>query len=127
MLGLILKTKNIVVGDDIELLCFDSRILCKAKELVSCLIGKDFGSTTNDSYYLRSVEDQVLELLSHRPSSGMYGCDGTFDGEVTALDQLQPHKVSLSDGKGSGDELGVVHPQAFHDALPRPYRFRPYA
>ena len=47
---------------------FDFRLPRKTKELVPCLIGKDCGSTTNDSNDLRSVEDQVLELLSHRPS-----------------------------------------------------------
>ena len=96
-----LKAKNIVVDDAIELLCFDFRILHKTKELVPCLIGKDYGSTTNDSNALRSLEDFVLELLSHRSSIGdvVIAMELLIEG-ITALHQFQPHKVSLSNGMG---------------------------
>ena len=81
---------------------FDFRILRKTKELVSCLISKNGGSTANDSNDLRCVEDQVLELLTHRPSvrDVVAATELLVEGGVTALDQFQPHTLSLSDGKG---------------------------
>ena len=100
------------------MLCFDFCHLRKTKELVPCLIGKDCGSTANNSNDLRSVKDQLLELLSHRPSvrDVVAATELLIEG-VTALDQLQPHKVSLNDRKGIWRRTRCQYTlKQFHDA-----------
>ena len=63
---MILKAKNIFI-DDVIKFSFDYRILLETKERVPCLIGRRSGGTKNDSIDIRFIEDQILELLSHRP------------------------------------------------------------
>lgn len=103
---MILKAKNIVIDDVIEF-SFDFRILREIKERHPCLIGRKCGGIKNDSIELRSIEDQILKLLSHRLSIRDVVAATELLIVWVTLGQYQPHKASMS-GRKEGLRVNQV-------------------